>query len=54
MSGIWGLAAATTLENLPVKGRGFASGFLQFEGYAVGYLIAALIIFLLVPEVLVR
>ncbi|PPQ89293.1 hypothetical protein CVT25_000918 [Psilocybe cyanescens] len=50
MGGIWGLAAATALENLPVEARGIASGFLQ-EGYAVGYLIAAVINLFLVPEV---
>ncbi|KAF8148294.1 carboxylic acid transporter protein [Crassisporium funariophilum] len=50
MGGIWGLAAATALENLPVEARGIASGFLQ-EGYAVGYLLAAVINLFLVPEV---
>ncbi|KAH9480892.1 Carboxylic acid transporter protein-like protein [Psilocybe cubensis] len=50
MGGIWGLAASTALENLPVEARGIASGFLQ-EGYAVGYLIAAVINLFLVPEV---
>jgi MFS transporter, SHS family, lactate transporter len=50
MGGIWGLAAATGLENLPVEARGLASGFLQ-QGYAVGYLIAAVINLFLVPDV---
>ncbi|KAI0753891.1 MFS general substrate transporter [Irpex lacteus] len=50
MGGIWGLAAATGLENLPVEARGLASGFLQ-QGYAVGYLFAAVINLYLVPEV---
>ena len=50
MGGIWGLAAATALENLPVEARGLASGFLQ-EGYAVGYLIAAVNNLFIVPEV---
>ena len=50
MGGIWGLAAATALENLPVEVRGIASGFLQ-QGYAVGYLIAAVINLFLVAEV---
>jgi SHS family lactate transporter-like MFS transporter len=50
MGGIWGLAAATALENLPVEARGLASGFLQ-QGYAVGYLIAAIINLFLVPKV---
>ncbi|KAJ3763524.1 carboxylic acid transporter [Lentinula raphanica] len=49
MGGIWGLAASTALENLPVETRGLASGVLQ-QGYAVGYLIAAVINLTLVPE----
>lgn len=50
MGGVWGLAASTALENLPVDLRGLASGVLQ-QGYAVGYLIAAVINLWLVPEV---
>lgn len=50
MGGIWGLAAATALENLPVEARGLGSGVLQ-QGYAVGYLIAAVVNLFLVPEV---
>lgn len=50
MGGIWGMAASTSLENLPVEVRGLASGVLQ-QGYAVGYLIAAIINLFLVPEV---
>lgn len=50
MGGVWGLATATALENLPVEARGLASGILQ-EGYAIGYLIAAVINLWLVPEV---
>lgn len=49
MGGIWGLAASTSLENLPVEARGLASGVLQ-QGYAVGYLLAAVISLTLVPE----
>ncbi|CDO76237.1 hypothetical protein BN946_scf184900.g1 [Trametes cinnabarina] len=49
MGGVWGLAAATALENLPVEVRGLASGVLQ-QGYAVGYLLAAVINLTLVPE----
>ncbi|KAJ4474154.1 carboxylic acid transporter [Lentinula lateritia] len=49
MGGIWGLAASTALENLPVETRGLASGVLQ-QGYAVGYLLAAVINLYLVPE----
>ena len=40
MGGEWGVGAALAFETLPVKGRGFFSGFLQ-EGYVVGYLLAA-------------
>ncbi|KAK7032643.1 hypothetical protein VNI00_012908 [Paramarasmius palmivorus] len=50
MGGIWGLAASTALENLPVEARGLASGVLQ-QGYAVGYLFAACINLRLVPSV---
>jgi len=50
MGGIWGLAASTALENMPVEARGLASGVLQ-QGYAVGYLFAAVINLRLVPEV---
>jgi hypothetical protein len=40
--GVWGMASATALENLPTELRGLASGILQ-QGYAVGYLIAAVV-----------
>lgn len=50
MGGVWGLAAATALENLPVETRGFISGIVQ-QGYAVGYLFAACVNLKLVPEV---
>jgi len=49
MGGIWGLASASALENLPVEVRGIASGFIQ-QGYAVGSLIAAVINLYLVPH----
>lgn len=49
MGGIWGLSSSSALENLPVEVRGLASGVLQ-EGYAVGYLIAAVINLTLVPR----
>lgn len=48
MGGIWGQAAATALENLPAELRGLFSGILQ-EGYAFGYLIAAVVDLYLVP-----
>jgi SHS family lactate transporter-like MFS transporter len=41
MGGEWGVGAALAFETLPVEGRGSFSGLLQ-EGYAVGYLMAAL------------
>lgn len=50
MGGVWGLAASTALENLPVELRGLVSGIIQ-QGYAVGYLIAAVINLRLVPSV---
>ncbi|KAE8214359.1 hypothetical protein CF327_g2229 [Tilletia walkeri] len=40
MGGIWGMATATALENMPTPARGLFSGILQ-QGYAVGYLLAA-------------
>jgi len=49
MGGIWGLAASTALENLPVELRGLGSGILQ-QGYAFGYLVAAVINLRLVPH----
>ena len=42
MGGEWGVGAALAFETLPAEGRGFFSGLLQ-EGYAVGYLMAALV-----------
>ncbi|KAG7439633.1 MFS general substrate transporter [Guyanagaster necrorhizus] len=50
MGGIWGMAASTALENLPVEARGLGSGVMQ-QGYAVGYLFAACINLKLVPVV---
>ncbi|KAG1882766.1 major facilitator superfamily domain-containing protein [Suillus subluteus] len=49
MGGIWGLSSASALENLPVGLRGIGSGVLQ-EGYAVRYLIAAVINLTLVAQ----
>ncbi|KZV68465.1 MFS general substrate transporter [Peniophora sp. CONT] len=50
MGGVWGLAASTALESLPVEVRGLASGVLQ-QGYGSGYLVAAVINLFLVPNV---
>ncbi len=50
MGGEWGLGAALAMEKIPSSRRGFFSGVLQ-EGYATGYLLAALA-YLLVHSVL--
>ena len=41
MGGEWGIGSALAMESLPPRLRGLASGVLQ-QGYAVGYLLAAL------------
>jgi SHS family lactate transporter-like MFS transporter len=41
MGGEWGIGASLTMEKVPAKFRGVLSGLLQ-EGYAFGYLLAAL------------
>lgn len=43
MGGEWGLGAALAMEALPAEKRGLFSGILQ-EGYAVGYLLAAVVL----------
>ncbi|MCU1303389.1 MAG: Sialic acid transporter (permease) NanT [Candidatus Sulfotelmatobacter sp.] len=50
MGGEWGVGAALAFETLPPEGRGFFSGLLQ-EGYAVGYLMAALVYRMLFPTI---
>src|SRR5437899_4103606 len=42
MGGEWGLGASLAMESLPTQTRGLFSGILQ-QGYAVGYLLAALV-----------
>jgi MFS transporter, SHS family, lactate transporter len=42
MGGEWGIGASLTMETIPAKARGLASGLLQ-EGYACGYLLAAVV-----------
>ena len=49
MGGVWGLASSTALENLPVELRGLGSGIVQ-QGYALGYLLAAVVNLTLVPH----
>src|SRR3954463_2173027 len=48
MGGEWGLGAALAMEKVPVERRGFYSGVLQ-QGYALGYLLAAVCYLLLLP-----
>jgi MFS transporter, SHS family, lactate transporter len=49
MGGEWGLGASLAMESLPTETRGLFSGILQ-QGYAVGYLLAALIYWLVFPH----
>ncbi len=49
MGGEWGVGAALALESLPAETRGFFSGVLQ-QGYATGYLLAAVVFFLVYPH----
>jgi MFS transporter, SHS family, lactate transporter len=46
MGGEWGLGAALAMEKLPVERRGLFSGLLQ-QGYALGYLLAAVVYLLI-------
>ena len=49
MGGEWGVGASLTMESVPPKLRGVLSGLLQ-EGYAVGYLLAAVAYFTVYPH----
>lgn len=49
MGGEWGVGASLAMEKAPTKRRGVLSGLLQ-EGYAVGYLLAAVCYFLVFPR----
>jgi SHS family lactate transporter-like MFS transporter len=49
MGGEWGVGASLTMEKVPAKLRGVLSGLLQ-EGYAAGYLLAAVAYFLVFPR----
>ena len=49
MGGEWGLGAALAMESLPAQARGLFSGILQ-QGYAVGYLLAALVVWIVFPH----
>ncbi len=50
MGGEWGVGAALALETLPAQARGIASGIIQ-QGYAVGYLLAAIVFGQLVERI---
>jgi SHS family lactate transporter-like MFS transporter len=49
MGGEWGVGASLAMEKVPPRLRGVLSGLLQ-EGYAAGYLLAALCYFLVFPR----
>ena len=50
MGGEWGIGAALTMETLPPRARGLASGILQ-QGYAFGYIAAAIVYGLLFERI---
>ncbi|HKR53698.1 MAG TPA: MFS transporter [Chthoniobacterales bacterium] len=49
MGGEWGLGASLAMESLPTHTRGLFSGILQ-QGYAFGYLLAALVYWMVFPH----
>ena len=49
MGGEWGLGASLAMESLPTQTRGLFSGILQ-QGYAVGYLLAAMVYWIVFPH----
>src|SRR3982074_955940 len=48
VGGEWGLGASLAMESLPTQARGLFSGILQ-QGYAFGYLLAALVYWIIFP-----
>src|SRR5436853_1892715 len=48
MGGEWGLGASLAMESLPTRTRGLFSGILQ-QGYAFGYLLAAVVYWIVFP-----
>jgi MFS transporter, SHS family, lactate transporter len=50
MGGEWGIGASLVMETIPAKSRGLVSGILQ-EGYAFGYLLAAVVYGLLFDRI---
>ena len=49
MGGEWGVGASLVMEKVPPRLRGLLSGLLQ-EGYAMGYLLAAVCFFFVLPK----
>ncbi|HEV2234100.1 MAG TPA: MFS transporter [Terriglobia bacterium] len=49
MGGEWGVGASLAMESVPAKWRGILSGLLQ-EGYALGYLLAAVAYYFVFPH----
>ncbi len=49
MGGEWGVGASLAMESVPAKWRGMLSGMLQ-EGYALGYLLAAIAFWTVFPH----
>jgi MFS transporter, SHS family, lactate transporter len=49
MGGEWGLGASLAMESLPTQARGLFSGILQ-QGYAFGYLLAAVVYGIVFPS----
>jgi SHS family lactate transporter-like MFS transporter len=49
MGGEWGVGASLVMEKVPARLRGLLSGFLQ-EGYAAGYLLAAVAAHFILPQ----
>ena len=49
MGGEWGVGASLAMEKVPPRLRGFLSGVLQ-QGYALGYLLAAICFYVVFPR----
>src|SRR5207247_8753986 len=49
IGGEWGLGPSLAMESLPTQARGLFSGILQ-QGYAVGYLLSALVYWIVFPH----
>jgi SHS family lactate transporter-like MFS transporter len=50
MGGEWGVGSSLAMETIPPSTRGIISGFLQ-EGYATGYLLAAVLYWVAFPHI---